>query len=148
LFGNGLGTSKETNFNIVGGGGQITHNLYLEIFQETGLVGFILFILFIVAIFKSLRETKQLLIAQGREESDWLFRLTTATQVWMVMDLFYSLSCFGLRSWEWHFFGGVATVCHSLAREQIVPEAIAERSGANSIDVRQRPAFQLDRNGS
>jgi hypothetical protein len=146
LFGNGLGTSKETNSNIIGGRAQITHNLYLEIFQETGLIGFILFMLFIVAMFKSLKESKRLMIARGRGESDWLVRLATATQVWVVMDMFYSLSCFGLRSWEWYFFGGVATVCLALARELAVPEAIAAPSGANTVAVRRRPSFQLDGN--
>jgi O-antigen ligase len=147
LFGNGLGTSRETNFNIIGGRAQITHNLYLEIFQETGLIGFILFMVFIIAIFKSLRETKQVLIAQGREESDWLFRLATATQVWIVMDLFYSLSCFGLRSWEWYLFGGVATTCLALAREKAGPELIAERSDTNSRVICLRSSFQLDESG-
>jgi O-antigen ligase len=133
LFGNGLGTSRETNFNVLGGRAQITHNLYLEIFQETGLVGFTLFMLFIVAIFKSLRETKLLLAAQGRKESDWLFRLATATQVWLVMDLFYSLSCFGLRSWEWYFFGGIATLCLALARQRAVSEVVAEPIDAKPV---------------
>lgn len=131
LFGNGLGTSRETNFNIVGGRAQITHNLYLEVFQETGLIGFTLFMMFIVAMFKSLVETKRLLLSSGRDETDWLFRMATAVQVWVVMDLFYSLSCFGLRSWEWYFFGGVATVCLALAREHFVTQAVPERVNIN-----------------
>jgi O-antigen ligase len=146
LFGNGLGTSRETNFHIIGGN-QITHNLYIEIIQEVGLVGFVLFILFIIAMFKSLMETKRLLIAQGRGESDWLFRLATATQVWVVMDLFYSMSCFGLRSWEWYFFAGVATISLALAREQAVPEVVAAKFGAASAAGSRRPSFPFVTNG-
>jgi O-antigen ligase len=119
LFGNGLGTSGETNWNVLGGSSQITHNLYIEIFQEAGLIGFILFIFFLVSIIRSLLRARQLLISKGYPPTDWLFRLISATLVWVGMDLFYSLSCFGLRSWEWYFFGGVATVVHILthARE-------------------------------
>lgn len=119
LFGNGLGTSKETNYNIFGGRANLTHDLYLETFQEVGLIGFIFLMSYILAIFKSLKEARRLLIEQGRSENDWLYRMITATQAWVVMDLFYSLSCFGLRSWEWYFFGGVATVCLALVREQV-----------------------------
>ena len=142
LFGNGLGTSRETNFNIVGGRAQITHNLYLEIFQETGLIGFTLFMMYIVAIFKSLMETKRLLIAAGRDETDWLYRMATAVQVWVVMDLFYSLSCFGLRSWEWYFFGGVATVCLALAREQAADQVVPEQGRAVGFRMK-KPAMRL-----
>jgi putative inorganic carbon (HCO3(-)) transporter len=117
LFGNGLGTSGETNWNILGGSSQISHNLYIEILQETGIIGFTIFILFVVSIIKSLREAKLILVQAGRDEQDWLCRIISATQVWVFMDLFYSLSCFGLRSWEWYFFGGVATLCLAFARE-------------------------------
>jgi putative inorganic carbon (HCO3(-)) transporter len=117
LFGNGLGTSYETNSNIFGGKQQLTHNLYIEIIQETGLIGFTLFMIFIVSVLKNLKEAKALLEKKGRDEKDWLHRLVSAIQVWVLMDLFYSISCFGLRSWEWYFFGGLATVSLALARK-------------------------------
>jgi putative inorganic carbon (HCO3(-)) transporter len=117
LFGNGLGTSRETNWNVLGGSSQVSHNLYIEILQETGIIGFTIFIIFVVSIIKSLREAKLILVQAGRDEQDWLYRIISATQVWVFMDLFYSLSCFGLRSWEWYFFGGVATICLAFARE-------------------------------
>lgn len=124
LFGNGLGTSGETNTNVLGGKAQITHNLYLEVFQEVGLIGFTLFMMYIFAILKCLCEARRLLLHQGRGEMDWLYRFVTAVQAWVVMDLFYSLSCFGLRSWEWYFFGAVATVSLALAKEQNCPTAL------------------------
>lgn len=127
LFGNGIGTSLETNFNIVGGSAQITHNLYLEIFQEVGLIGFILFMLFISAIIKTLFETKCMLLAQGYNENNWLFRLTTAIQTWIIMHLIYSLSCYGLRSWEWYFFGGITTVCLNIVRQRLMFNNVFEK---------------------
>jgi O-antigen ligase len=118
LFGNGLGTSGETNWNVLGGSAQITHNLYIETFQETGLIGFALFVFFLSSVIRSLIQTRNILINHNNAHTDWLLRLTSATLVWVFMDLFYSLSCFGLRSWEWYFFGGVATVVHVLAQEK------------------------------
>jgi len=120
LFGNGLGTSRETNFNVIGGSSQITHSLYIEILQETGIIGFVLFMLFVASIIKILGEAKVLLEQAGKDGKDWLYRLISATQVWVFMDLLYSFSCFGLRSWEWYFFGGVATACLAIARDYVV----------------------------
>jgi putative inorganic carbon (HCO3(-)) transporter len=135
LFGNGLGTSRETNWNVLGGSSQISHNLYIEILQETGIIGFTIFILFVASIIKSLREAKRILEQVGRDEQDWLYRIISATQVWVFMDLFYSLSCFGLRSWEWYFFGGVATLCLAFARECHASSQVAAETAQFSDPV-------------
>ncbi|MDD2852257.1 MAG: O-antigen ligase family protein [Desulfuromonadaceae bacterium] len=125
LFGNGLGTSREVNWNIMGGSSQITHNLYIEILQGNGIIGFTMFMLFIAAMVNGLRQARQTLLSKGYGKDDWLWRLSSATLVWVIMDLFYSLSCFGLVSWEWYFFGGVATVCNALSSER-QPRELAE----------------------
>lgn len=117
FVGHGLGTSREVAANFLSGRAQIAHNLYTEILQELGIIGFIIFILFIAAIFKSLIQAKRLLI-QMPSKAPVLINLATAVQAWIIMDLFYSLSCFGLNSWEWYFFGGVASVCLNLAKEE------------------------------
>jgi O-antigen ligase len=149
LFGNGMGTCQETNVNVLGGRAQITHNLYIEILQEVGMIGLTLFMLFIIAIFKSLKETKRLMAVQGQGEKGWLFRLATATQVWVVMDLFYSMSCYGLRSWEWYFFGGIAATCHALARECAVPAEVTTKNCKPASEaIYQNPSTQSDRIGN
>ena len=119
LFGNGLGTSAESNVHLLGSNPQPTHDLYIEIIQETGVVGFILFTLFIVSLVKSLIAAKKMLSEEGDDGNSWLFRLIMALQVWVFMDLFYALSCFGLSSWEWYFFGGVTTVSVVLVKERL-----------------------------
>jgi putative inorganic carbon (hco3(-)) transporter len=119
LFGNGLGTSGETNANILGGSSQITHNMYIEILQETGIVGFSLFMAYIVTMIKSLAHARNTLKKLNCDDSDWLLRLVSATIVWIIMDLVYSISCFGVSSWEWYFFGGIATVCLAMVNEKL-----------------------------
>lgn len=119
LFGNGLGTSRETNWNVLGAKAQMTHNLYMEILQESGIIGFILFMMYIASMIKSLSQAKSIVKAKNLNNGNWLDRMIIATQVWVVMNLFYSLSCFGLSSWEWYFFGGVATLCLVLAKNRV-----------------------------
>jgi putative inorganic carbon (hco3(-)) transporter len=116
IFGHGLGTSKEVSANFLPGRAKITHNLYIEVLQEVGIVGFIVFMLYVIEIMRGLREAKKRLTAMPSDRL-WLGRLVTATQAWIVMHLFYSLSCFGLTSWEWYLFGGVSAVCLKLTGE-------------------------------
>jgi hypothetical protein len=116
LFGNGLGTSGETNMNITGTGSQVTHNMYIEILQETGIIGFALFMTYIVTMVRALIDARKCLKQMGCDDSDWLLRLISATLVWIIMDIVYSISCFGISSWEWYFFGGISTVCLVLVR--------------------------------
>lgn len=116
IFGHGLGTSAEANFNIFGGRAQKAHDLYIEVLQELGLIGFVLFALYIKAIFRNLLIAKRFL-NDLKEKNSFLLNLIYATIVWMIMDLFYSLSCFGLNSWEFYLFGGISAVCLKLAKE-------------------------------
>ncbi|TSK05917.1 MAG: O-antigen ligase family protein [Geobacter sp.] len=117
LFGNGLGTSKETNVNVLGEA-KTTHNLYIEVIQETGIFGFLLFAMYMITLFKGVLLAERSLREKGYRDEDWLCRLILATRVWIIMDIVYSLSCFGVSSWEWYFFGAVATVCAALVAER------------------------------
>ncbi len=118
VIGHGLGTSKEVSANFLSGRAQIAHNLYIEILQELGAVGLAIFALFVAAALRALSEARKIL-ATDELSKPFVHRLATATMVWMIMDLFYSFSCFGLSSWEWYLFGGIATVCLILARENV-----------------------------
>lgn len=138
LFGHGLGTSGETNYNVMGASSQITHNLYLEILQEIGVIGLFLFLSIAVSIVRTLREAKMALLAIGDDRTSWLFRLLSALQVWVAMDLFYSLSCFGLRSWEWYFFGGIATSCKVFVQQRYDQARPATEGGTPSISRQAR----------
>jgi O-antigen ligase len=126
IIGHGIGTSREVSANIIGGRAQPTHNLFIETLQEVGVIGFILFMLYIKSIIAALIAAKTQLDEEG--STGFLTGLIYALLVWVFMDLVYSLSCFGLSSWEWYLFGGVAAVACRLvsAKKQ------AEEREANS----------------
>jgi O-antigen ligase len=108
LLGHGLGTSKETSYNLYRSG-QISHNLYIEIIQESGLIGLIIFGMYVYSIINSLREISRRLTKET-ESKIWTLNLVKAIQVWVIMNLIYSISSYGFSSWEWYLFGGIAAV--------------------------------------
>lgn len=134
IFGHGFGTGMEVNANFLGGR-KITHNLYIEILQEVGIVGFIVFALYFLEVIRSLIKAKRILSALPSNYI-WLTNLVTATQAWIAMHLFYSFWSYGLRSWELYLFGGISTVCLRLARTYSLGTSIQDDRSA-SLDIHQ-----------
>lgn len=118
IQGNGLGTSREVNWNIYGESSQITHNLYLEIAQELGFIGLFIFLLYIRSIYRMILKSKQVL-RQKNLQNSWHFRMIKSVQVWFFMDIVYSMSVFGLRSWEWYLFGGFAAISYKISEKEL-----------------------------
>jgi len=116
LVGHGLGTSLETNANITGEA-VISHNLYLEAVQEIGLFGLCLFLLYVRGMWRNLRDAKTI-FRDALPKKHWMEALTKAVQVWIIMDVFYSFTCFGLNSWEWYLFGGISVALLRVARQK------------------------------
>lgn len=108
IIGHGLGTSREANWNVAGKD-QISHILWAEIWQEIGLIGLVLFSLYMLAMIKNFREAG-VLIRQHLSTDDFLYRANQAMQVWLLMNLLFSLASYGLKSYEWYFFGGLSVV--------------------------------------
>lgn len=105
VFGHGLGTSGEANFNY-NGRLVISHNIYAEVFQEVGVVGLVFFLLFIVAIFKELINNYKL----KEYLSDYGKILNESLLVFAVMNLFFGLASYGLSSYEWYLLAGLTVV--------------------------------------
>jgi O-antigen ligase len=113
VFGHGLGTSKEANGNY-GNYGKIAHTLYLEIGQELGVIGLIIFIAFIRSIIRNFKDAKQAMRVSGSEDP-FLLNMVNAMQVWIVMNLVFSFFGFGLSSYEWYLFAGLSTILKRFA---------------------------------
>lgn len=106
VFGHGLGTSAEANFHATGVN-QLSHNLYTELLQELGFVGLLIFLFYI----KTLITNYSLALKQfqaSNTATPRLINLTHAMQVWLLMNLMFSLASYGLSSYEWYLFGGLS----------------------------------------
>lgn len=130
IFGHGLGTSQEANWNVRGHD-QISHNLYTEVGQELGFLGVIIFLLFIKSIFVGFSRTNKILYEQNSEP--FLQKLIDAMQVWLAMNFIFSFASYGLSSYEWYLFAGLSSVMLRL----VCIESLAENSNTKknkSID--------------
>ncbi|MFO7528767.1 MAG: O-antigen ligase family protein [Marinobacter sp.] len=124
IIGHGLGTSREANWNVAGKD-QISHILWMEIWQEIGLIGLVLFILYLSAMIRNFREASKLI--KGRLSSDdFLYRSCQAMQVWLLMNLLFSLASYGLKSYEWYLFGGLSVVLLKAVQSRVSESNIGE----------------------
>ena len=112
ILGHGLGTSREANANF-GGRDQPSHNLYLEVFQELGFVGLAIFLVFLGTILGACADLRR--AHAGADTARFLPRLGDALQVWLLMNLLFSLASYGLSDYEWYFLAGLAVAMRRLA---------------------------------
>jgi len=85
FVGYGLGTSYEANSNL-SRSGLVTHNLYLEVWQELGLIGLIIFLLFMVSSYLRYRQ----LLHQIQESGNrYLLNVTNALGMWFLVILVF-----------------------------------------------------------
>jgi O-antigen ligase len=118
IFGHGLGTSPEANANFTVSGPYAgwqmpAHNLFLEVGQELGLIGVIIFVFFAKAIISGFARSRRALSRHDRV--GFLPRLIDAMQVWLAMNVVFSFASYGLSSYEWYLFGGLSVVVQRLA---------------------------------
>ncbi|TBW51586.1 hypothetical protein EZI54_17080 [Marinobacter halodurans] len=127
IIGHGLGTSREANWNVAGKD-QISHILWAEIWQEIGLIGLVLFILYLREMIRNFRKAGKL-IRQNLRKDDFLFRACEAMQVWLLMNLLFSLASYGLKSYEWYFFGGLSVALLNMVTKKIESseDAVSDR---------------------
>jgi O-antigen ligase len=118
LFGHGLGTSGEANANF-GISEQPAHNLYAEVAQELGFLGLLLFLGFMITLWKEVSRARANCADDDPKE---LVRATTdALQVYLAMNLIFSLASYGLSTPEWYLMAGISDV---ILRLQAAPAAI------------------------
>lgn len=113
ISGHGLGTSREANWNFAGND-QPSHNLWLEVFQELGLIGLVIFFLYTKEIYGGFRKTSRAVILSS-ESSSFMRICLPAMQVWLIMNILFSFASYGLTSYEWYLFGGFSAVMARLS---------------------------------
>ena len=112
ILGYGLGTSREANANF-GERDAPSHNIYLEVFQELGLVGLPIFLVVLGSIIRACLELKR--TRAGTDASAFQPRLSDAMQVWLWMNLLFSLASYGLSDYTWYLLGGLAVAMRRMA---------------------------------
>lgn len=115
ILGHGLGTSLEAMANIAGKGLK-AHNLYAEILIEIGIAGLLLFLFYAWTLFSRLRSLSRDM-KRRVDRDDFFVGLTSALQVWFLMNILFSFASYGLSSYEWYLFGGLIVVTKRLATE-------------------------------
>lgn len=106
LVGHGLGTSHEANYNISGSTVR-SHNLYLEVWQEIGIIGLVIFLLYmrasILVYFRSARAVR----GSGDRFS---ISLANALGILLLANLVFSMASYGLSGYSWYLFGGLTVL--------------------------------------
>ena len=129
IFGFGLGTSQEANFNIAGEV-HYAHNLYLETMIELGIIGFFILVGYLWSVWR----TTQLVVRAVKDVGDnlpdanILLWLPKALLVWSLMCAFFSILSYGLSEYQWYLVGGLSMVCYRLLQFRIQAMAQAAKT--------------------
>jgi putative inorganic carbon (hco3(-)) transporter len=120
FLGYGLGTSGEANAHYTTQGPYVgmampAHNLYVEIAQELGIAGIIVFVMFIYSIVVGFMKCQRMIA--GRDAGPFLPRLIDAMQVWLAMNIVFSFASYGLTSYEWYLFGGLSVALQRITNK-------------------------------
>ncbi len=122
FFGFGLGTSLEANANF-GQGPKPSHNIFVETFQEIGIVGLSFFLLFLKSIFVGIRRFN------GDDQPQFNRCLKKGLTTFAAMTLFFGFASYGLSSYEWYLIGGLTIALGAIAereKEVVVAERVEE----------------------
>jgi O-antigen ligase len=110
LFGHGLGTSLEANANFRNNA-QRSHNIFIEILQELGIVGLFMILMYVRAVIKSLTKNEA-----GKDNicKNTLMPVKSAFTVLALTTFFFGFASYGLSSYEWYLIGGCTVVLNKL----------------------------------
>jgi putative inorganic carbon (hco3(-)) transporter len=145
IFGFGLGTSKEANWNMRHDR-YIAHNMYAETLIELGLVGLGIFISYLVSIGQAIAGAHRFMARAPptRDGYRFLKSLTAALRVWFPMAILFFFAQYGLREADWYIMGGIAAAIFALAKTAAATpaEAVVTAAAPTRVPFR-RPGRQL-----
>jgi putative inorganic carbon (hco3(-)) transporter len=117
IFGFGLGTSEEANYNY-GTSVQPPHNLYMDVGVQLGLIGMIIFILFMKSIVTIFISSYNLII-HNIQESSFLLNTAKAVQIIIIVEIVFSFASYGLLIPSWYLLAGLTIVLVRLASQKV-----------------------------
>jgi putative inorganic carbon (hco3(-)) transporter len=122
LVGHGLGTSLEANYNVARSTVR-SHNLYIEVWQEIGLIGLGIFTLYMRACILA---HFQFVKSANASDNRYLISLANALGSWLLANLFFSIASYGLSSYPWYLFGGLTVVLNRFSTTESAKELSLE----------------------
>ena len=135
LFGHGLGTSLEANANF-GARYVPSHNLYIEIAQELGVLGLVIFMAFVGSLLIGLRRAAA---ARAAEAPRVVRHLVPALQVWIGMNILFSFACYGLSSYDWYLAAGLTAVVARFTPANALPPIRRPHEAERGLRAAVRP---------
>ena len=146
LIGHGLGTSSEALSNQANRY-QPSHNLYTEILVELGVFGLAIYLLFLASIFRNISAARSTVAAlKGKVDREAVVRLAfyercvTATLVFVVTCLVFSIASYGLSELYWYMIAGLTVAMRSLINAERGP--VVPVSGRRSRKTIPKAAIQ------
>ncbi len=130
LFGYGIGTYKEANWNIKGEA-LVSHNTYTGILVELGIFGFAIYAAFIISFFSNLRKAKER-FARAAGSDPYPMVLTNIIETVLITELAFSIFAGNLSYFIFYFLGGFTVVLLRLHRTG---------NGLNAASERKKRAF-------
>jgi hypothetical protein len=122
LVGHGVGTNGEATWNVRQWT-SISHILYGEVAIELGYLGLIIFLFFMKSIVINSMEAMR--IIKGRiEENQTLLAIGNAVQIYLLMNIVFSLASYGLSGYVWYLIGGLVVVLRNLAEASYDPDEV------------------------
>ena len=109
IVGHGLGTSPEAIYNVLGGKGLRSHNLYLETFIELGFIGLLFYLGFLRSVVINIAEVKKRIKMAG-DNDDFASRLAPALYTWAIVTLIFSIAQYGLSIYTIYLIAGLSVV--------------------------------------
>jgi len=108
VFGYGIGTFAEVNFNYTGEA-LVSHSLYTGVLVEVGILGFLLFFIYLKSVFKNLALIRQKSIKRG-EENAYFFQFSHLISVLLITQLVFALWAGNSTYYVWYLNGGLSVV--------------------------------------
>jgi hypothetical protein len=116
LVGHGLGTSMEANFNISRTNLR-SHNLYTELMQEIGFLGFFIFLGFLISLAKNLWRNNNYLHIPDKKDN-YVPLLSQALLVQYLMNVIFSFFSYGLSTYPWYLIAGLSVTIANLTYKE------------------------------